>query len=159
MRTTESTRLWSAGQLAVALLGMMAVAVCAGCGERLPETVPVHGTVTWQGKPLTDGRVVLHPKHAGEGAPRRPATALLDDQGRYRVSTFRTGDGAMPGEYYVLVHSYLSEPSHAGADDDTLVPAYVWRIPPRHGDPTQCGRVLEVPRRSRPIEYPIDLDE
>ncbi len=129
-----------------------------GCGERLPEVVPVSGTVTWQGEPLTDGTVVLHPKGAAEELPRRPATGSLDDAGRYRVSTFRTGDGALPGEYYVLVHSYLSEPSDA-ADDDTLVPEYVWRIPAHHGNPEQCGRVLEIPRRSRRIEYNINLDE
>ncbi len=148
-----------ARRLATVALCLLLGLAAGGCGERLPEVVPVYGTVTWQGEPLTDGTVMLHPKHAGDGAPRRPATGLLDEQGKYRVSTFRTGDGAMPGEYYVLVHSYLSEPSAAGDDDDTLVPEYVGRIPPRHGNPEQCGRVLEVPSRSRPIEYNIDLDE
>ncbi len=142
---------------ATVALGLL-LGLTTGCGERLPEVVPVYGTVTWKGRPLVDGTVMLHPKHPADGQPRRPATGLLDEQGMYRVSTFRTGDGAMPGEYYVLVHSYLSQPSNAG-DDDSTVPQYVWRIPERHGDPDRCGRVLEVPRRSRPIEYNIDLDE
>ncbi len=144
---------------AAATLCLLLGLATSGCGERLPEVVPVYGTVTWKGKPLTDGTVMLHPKHATDGGqPRRPATGLLDEHGSYRVSTFRTDDGAMPGEYYVLVHSYLSRPSDAG-DDDSMVPQYVWRIPERHGNPEQCGRSLEIPSGSPPIEYNIDLDE
>jgi len=131
--------------------------VFAGCGERLPETVPVSGRVTWQGKPLTSGRVVFHPQAIAEGLPRRPATGDLDAAGRFELTTFRNGDGAVPGSYRVCIFSYLSD--QTGAEDDVSIPETVWRIPERYGDPSRSGLGATVPVGSEPLTFDFQLSE
>jgi len=131
--------------------------VFTGCGERLPETVPVSGSVTWQGKPLTSGRVVFHPQEIAEGLPRRPATGDLDQQGRFKLTTFRGGDGAVPGDYRVCVFSYLSD--QTAAEDDVSIPETVWRIPERYGDPRQSGLSATIPAGSQPLSFDFDLTD
>ena len=84
-------------------LGTFAV---TGCRESLPETINVHGIITFQGKPLSNGMVTFEPIDNGENPPLRPAKGYTDNQGAYQLSTFRTNDGAMPGNYKVLVHAF-----------------------------------------------------
>ena len=81
----------------------------AGCGSDggAPPTVKVHGQVTCDGQPLTQGTVSFLPVDK----TLRPATGELDAQGRYELSSFRAADGAMPGEYKVVVVSLKSGPT------------------------------------------------
>jgi len=140
-----------------AMLGGALAVLAGGCGQRLPPTVPVSGKVTWQGKALTDGTVVFQPHVIAEGLPRRPATGQLDAEGRYRLTTFRAGDGAVPGKYHVTVHSYLSEPGQM--KDDIEVVEYTWRIPEMYGDPARSGLSATVPARSDPLTLDFHLKE
>jgi hypothetical protein len=76
--------------LAAALLGF------AGCGSDL---VDVSGTVTFDGTPLTSGRVVFQ-------SPGKPmAVGELGPGGHYTVKT-GTQHGIPPGDYTVTVSSY-----------------------------------------------------
>ncbi len=131
--------------------------VFAGCGERLPETVPVSGRVTWQGEPLGEGRIVFHPQAVAKGLRERPAIGELDEQGRFALSTFRTGDGAVPGDYRVCVFSYVSD--QASAEDDVSIPETVWRIPQRYGNPQQSGLTATIPAGSKPLSLEFPLTE
>jgi len=126
----------------------------AGCGESLPPTVPVEGAVTWRGSPLAEGEVVFQPDVIAEGLPIRPATGTLQDDGTYRLSTFRPGDGAVSGKYHVLIHSYVSQPSF----DDPFAP-FIWRIPARYGDPLHSGLTATVPADSRALVLDFELTE
>lgn len=75
------------------------VTVLAGCGKSDPfERQPVRGTVTWKGKPISFGSVVLEPA-AGQGAG---AMAAIRD-GKFELS--RTA-GPSPGDYAVWVHAF-----------------------------------------------------
>jgi len=131
--------------------------VLAGCGEGLPPTVPVSGQVSWQGKPLGSGRIVFYPQEIAEGLSRRPAIAELDRQGRFQLSTFRTGDGVVPGAYHVCVFSYTSD--QTTAEDDVSIPETIWRIPARYGDPQQSGLTAEIPSGSEPLSLNFELSE
>lgn len=143
-------RIWAVGGLAVFLL--------TGCSDGLPATLPVSGTVTWQGEPLTDGTVVFHPQEIAEGLPRRNATGKLADDGTFSLSTFRTDDGAVPGTYRVTIHSYLSEPS--SSDDDQNPGQFQWRIPQRYGDPSRSKLTANVsPDVGNSLEFAFNLDE
>lgn len=78
--------------------------VLAGC-EAVPEhqkgTVPVKGSVTLNGSPVPGATVTfLAPKDG------RSASAVTDAQGRYALTTFRRGDGALPGDYNVIVMKF-----------------------------------------------------
>lgn len=93
---------------------------CAGGPDR-PPTYPVKGTVTFGGKPLADAVVCFRPQDAQNG--QRPANGKTDAEGRYRLTTFSSDDGAMAGTYRVTLMKFdtlLSEPS--SENDGNYVP-------------------------------------
>ncbi|MBN1911786.1 MAG: hypothetical protein JW818_18745 [Pirellulales bacterium] len=56
-----------------------------GCGSKLPySTATVEGTVTYQSKPLTEGRVVFHPE---QGTPGPAAVGVIQPDGSFRIKT------------------------------------------------------------------------
>jgi hypothetical protein len=68
----------------------------AGCGG--PGLSKVEGVVTLDGAPLSGATVSFMP--VGEG---RAAAGLTDGDGYFRLTTFRTDDGALAGDYRVIV--------------------------------------------------------
>lgn len=82
------------------LLAMTATA--CGCGEATPKTYPVSGTVTLDSKPVPGANVTF----IEDGISNRAATTTTDAQGKYMMSTFKQGDGAVPGTYKVTVTKY-----------------------------------------------------
>lgn len=82
-----------------------------GCGASAPTTVKVSGVVKFDGKPLTKGRITFLPQATTGGELNRPATGTIDEAGHYELSTFKPGDGALPGKYQVAVVSNSAEPS------------------------------------------------
>lgn len=74
-------------------------AFLSGCGRSDPfERQPIRGNVTWQGKPIKYGSVVLEPAEkqgAGAMAPVRDGSFSLPRQA-----------GPSPGKYAVWVHAF-----------------------------------------------------
>jgi hypothetical protein len=125
----------------------------AGCGESLPRTIPVHGKVTWQGKPLGTGSITFQPVESELGTPLRPACGCLNPDGTYRLSTFRTHDGAMPGQYAVVITSYTTNPPV----DPTAAPPK-WLIPEKYGRTDASGLSATIsPDASGELELDFDL--
>src|SRR5262245_827491 len=91
LRGTPPTRWWPAV--------MLALVTAAGCGG--PKLYKVEGKVVFPGgTPLSGGMVVFGPKD--------PSTVLgprgeIQEDGTFRVSTLKEGDGAPEGEYRVLI--------------------------------------------------------
>ncbi len=85
------------GRLAVAL-ACGTFALVSGCRREQPRVVPVSGQVRYAGKPLAEAKVLFVPQAGG-----RPATGDTDQQGRFRLTTFERGDGALVGEHAVTV--------------------------------------------------------
>lgn len=76
----------------------------SGCwGSSGPQRVPVSGTVEYNGNPLTQGNVVFVPVVPSEGYP---AHGTIGPDGRFKLTTFDDGDGAVPGDYKVTVFAY-----------------------------------------------------
>ena len=69
----------------------------AGCGG-LPKPIKVKGIVTLDGKPVPGATVTFTPVDEG-----RVASGRTDDDGSFRLTTFATDDGALPGTYKVVV--------------------------------------------------------
>lgn len=105
-------------------LMMTAAAVLAGCGSDAPTTIPVSGTVTYNGEPVTVGKVMFRPITVAEGLPKRPAMGKLQSDGSYRLSTFARNDGAVPGEYHVVIDAMVSGPTPENPELPT-----VWAVP------------------------------
>jgi len=61
-------------------------------------TYPVHGTLTYKGKPVAGATVDF----LAPGAPR-PAVGNTDQAGHFRLTTFEPDDGAIAGKHVVIV--------------------------------------------------------
>jgi hypothetical protein len=83
----------------------------AGCGNR--SLSKVEGVVTLDGSPLSGATVSFMP--VGEG---RAASGLTDGDGYFRLTTFRTDDGALAGDYKVVVVVDNSERIPATTDEE-----------------------------------------
>jgi hypothetical protein len=86
-------------------LALIALVGCGGCrGDDRLDVNAVRGQVTYRGQGVPNATVVLHP--VGEAAKKlrkmRPY-AYADEQGRFEIKTYVTGDGAPPGEYEVAI--------------------------------------------------------
>ena len=129
------------------LFSVVALAL-AGCGTGGVNAIPVHGTVRYQGKPLTSGTVRYVPVDAKAG---RVATSAIAADGSYRLSTFAPGDGVFPGEYFITV--YAADTRTATAKELEKGYASKSAIPTRYQDPAQSGlkEKIDGPRR-------IDID-
>jgi hypothetical protein len=86
-------------------LACLVSAICLGvlgCGGSVggPKPVKVKGTVTLDGQPLPDATVTFLPTNKDEG---KQATGMTNSQGSFELTTYSTADGAIPGEYSVVV--------------------------------------------------------
>jgi hypothetical protein len=77
--------------LAAALLGL------GGCGGGGPKVVPVSGTVTIDGQPLTYGHIQVLP------TGWRPASSRIGSDGRFMLTTTVSGDGCAVGSHAVVI--------------------------------------------------------
>ncbi len=85
--------------IAAALVAAFLLAACCGCGPKRPETAPVAGRVTFLGKPVPAGRITFHPDQG------RPAIGDIGPDGRYSLTTFVGGDGALLGRHRVTIEA------------------------------------------------------
>jgi hypothetical protein len=82
--------------LGIFVLALAAVEV--GCSGR--KTVKVEGKVTLDGQPLAGAAVTFIPL---DMELLRPAHGVTGSDGYFRLTTFKPNDGAMPGEYKIIV--------------------------------------------------------
>ena len=80
----------------------MVAAGLTGCGSEAGIS-QVHGTVTFEGKPVVKGTVRFFPKAGG-----RPAVGQIQTDGSYQLGTKVSGDGTSPGEYAIAVEAVES---------------------------------------------------
>jgi hypothetical protein len=82
--------------------------------------VPVKGVVTLDGAPLAAATVLF--VREGSGNAARPAAAATKADGSFELSSFGAGDGALPGDYRVVVTKYQGPPLPEGkpADPNTI---------------------------------------
>ena len=73
--------------------------VAGGCGPSRPATATVSGRVTFNGKPVAAGQIVFYPETG------RPAMSAINADGRYHLTTFKSGDGAMLGRHRVTIEA------------------------------------------------------
>lgn len=102
--------------LAVLAIGIAAV---SGCGKQEFQVAKVKGTVTCNGKPLSEGLVVYIPTGAAAATSDskkvntgRSASAMIQPDGSYELTTYKAGDGAIVGSHSVQVFA------PAPVDDD-----------------------------------------
>ena len=84
-------------------LAVVGLAGCAGPDADRKPVFPVEGRLTHRGEPMAGAMVTFHP--LGDPDPRAlRSQATADKDGRYRLTTYVTGDGAPAGEHAVTVY-------------------------------------------------------
>ena len=90
--------------LGCAALMMAAVFGCSRGGDGGPPRVPVAVTVTHNGSPVQGAHVTFVPKGDGQAA-----YGVTGADGKTELSTQGERDGAMPGDYQVMVRKTETE--------------------------------------------------
>jgi hypothetical protein len=98
---SKTGRIFKAASIALAGACVLFLQGCLGSGKR--TIAPVHGQLTYQGKPVAGATV----EFLCEGASR-PAVGTTDNEGRYQLTTFKQNDGAMVGTHVVTVNVYAT---------------------------------------------------
>ena len=117
------------------------VAVTIGCDGR-PQRVPIAGTVLIDGKPLTKGNITVIPANA------RAARAMIDSQGRFRLTTFDEHDGAVLGEHAVAIVST----ENVGGN------GLRWLVPKKYKDTTSSGLTIKVEQPTKDMRIELTWD-
>jgi len=86
------------------LLWCIFVSAAVGCQQNPYELAPVRGTVTIDGHPLSQAKVMFAPSEVGTNPnPGKPAFGLLQPDGSFVLTTYKENDGAVIGEHWVTV--------------------------------------------------------
>lgn len=126
--------------LATVWTTVLIVAGLTGCtevdGSRLPAH-PTQGTITFEGQPIPGAFLVLHPQdEAASGNPT--ATAHVQSDGTFAVSTYDSGDGAPAGDYVVTVQwSKLLKFNGEVAPGPNI-------LPQKYSNPATSGVIVHV---------------
>ncbi|PQO44611.1 hypothetical protein [Blastopirellula marina] len=94
-------------------LSLAAAAFCltaflsSGCGgtSTQMDVAPTSGRVEFQGKPVADVYVQLMPTETSgtSDKPGKAAGGATDSDGKFVLSTYESGDGAIPGKHRVTI--------------------------------------------------------
>jgi hypothetical protein len=99
--------------------------------------VPVHparGEARFEGRPMADATIFLHPVGVKNPAHPRPR-AVVGPDGTFVLGTYRKDDGAPAGEYHVTVQWFAKAAPHD-------VPRNV--LPPRYAGPETSGLTVRI---------------
>lgn len=133
---------------------LLVVVMQASCRERKVHqpVFPVHGAVSYQGRPAEGARVSFVPMGA-VGSLRPQATVGAD--GTFQLSTYELNDGAPSGRYAVAIVWPGPNPRSNGQGDDELPGPD--RLNGRYSDPNHSPWQVEV--GTAPLELaPFQLE-
>lgn len=95
---------------AVAGFGLSGCGGATGAEEvdvEFSDLHPVTGTIDFNGQPIPDATVRLHPvQPSPDGSVVHPPSGLVDEEGRFEIHSYRPegrGKGAPAGEYLISV--------------------------------------------------------
>lgn len=146
--------------------------ILPGCndGPARPKTTQVTGLLTYKGQPVREASVGFVPDVPAAEMSRHPgAFAITDNDGRFVLMTFKTGDGAIPGKYKITVSKQEAvtntKVAETGADDyfddgggeyTAAPPKSVF--PVKYSTPATSDLTVNVPEGD-PIEYEFELKD
>ncbi|MCR4415884.1 MAG: carboxypeptidase-like regulatory domain-containing protein [Thermoguttaceae bacterium] len=127
-----------------AMLALASLAVC-GCGR---ETGNVSGRVTFQGKPVTDARIMFSDPEYGTYF-----TAPLDANGRFEMRSAE-GPGLWVGPYKVTILPKIEDPPIGPAPPPKPRPGP--NIPAKYRDPKTTPLSVEVQEKNEPFNFDLE---
>jgi hypothetical protein len=130
-----STR-YSVQFLSISLSLLLSLTGCDGSAG--PTCHPVQGKVLYQNQPLAEAMVVFHPLFASADKFPQPI-AHTDAEGRFILTTLKSGDGAPEGEYAITVE--FRDSRQIGEE---MVRDGRNLLPPRYGNPSDSQLQYKV---------------
>lgn len=130
------------------VFGLLWICLAAlGCGGSDRVAVyPVRGQVLFDGKPMAGGgSISFVPMAAQKG---KAAGGTIEQDGTYKMSTYGDGDGAMAGQFRVVItQSVWDEPVNEGDSDATpgTVAKPVETVPPNERIPLIYSDIQNSP--------------
>jgi hypothetical protein len=114
-----------------AWIGVLAAAVCLGCGSSGPQRFSIGGTITFDGSPVPDGEILLTPDAATGG----PTVAGHIENGEYFIPEKR---GPLAGKYKVAISAERKTGRKVSANmiGNETTDQYEQYLPPRYNDQT-----------------------
>lgn len=106
-------------------------------GKGRTKPVKVEGIVTLDGERLGRVMVMFIPVKKEEG---KPAFGVTNDEGDFDLSTSNPGDGAVPGEYKVLLTENVTGSKPGSANKDAPRKG----IPKSYSDPNVSSLIVQV---------------
>lgn len=119
----------------LALSFLIPLGFLAGCGGESggARAVPAAGTVLHKGKPVESGSIQFVP------AEGRAASGAIEN-GKFTLSTYADGDGAIPGTHQVAVSS-----TKQGTKIKNGEPEIIFLVPEVYSNPMTSDTVTTVP--------------
>ncbi len=130
----------------------------AGCGPSRPATAPVHGRVTYQGKPVVEGTIIFQPVKG------RQSIGEIAPDGGYVLTTFEPGDGALLGRHKVTIEARRISQTLAGDDLDEEgsagygPPVVTWLVPEKYSRPDSSPLTAEVKEGENTFDFDLPDD-
>jgi hypothetical protein len=130
---------------------------CGGSDEAAvehPKTTKIEGTITYNGSALEGATVTLVPKTLpGEAHTANGAFGKSDASGKFTMMTFEPGDGAVPGEYQIMVQKFEvvaatgsdSEENYVPPEEGQSTPAPKSLIPDKYTQIKTSGLTATIP--------------
>jgi len=148
-------------RLVIASVALLCPAIVVGCSggpaanPNRPATVAVSGTVTYNGQPVDGATVAFLPqKPDGTGA-----SGLTDAAGKFTLTAFEPGDGAVPGSYLVTVTKTEAQGGGEVQENSEATPtAPKSLLPEKYGNPQVSGLTAEV-KEGEKTEFVFELKD
>lgn len=114
--------------------------VAVGCGDGLPQRVPVAGKVLIDGQPLTRGTIRMMPVEGG-----RQSTGQIADDGSFVITTFKPGDGCVLGKHVVTIQAF----------EDIGETSRRWFAPRDYSAPAHSGLTADIDGPTDSLEFQL----
>ena len=123
-----------------------------GCSQKGPQVVPAEGIITFGGGPWPKaGASFFVVDSPSPGLPSRPAMGEFDTNGKLTVTTFKTGDGLLPGKYKIGVECWETAPAMGSP-----TPARSY-IPDRYRSANTSGLMVTVEPYQAVVKLKLDV--
>ncbi|MDR3197819.1 MAG: hypothetical protein LBU34_08140 [Planctomycetaceae bacterium] len=134
------------------ICSIMVLVTFSGC-KKEPKTlgvVPASGTVTLDGEVIEGASITFVPKPGTSGG--QGVSAISDKNGHFSLGILQSGEGAIPGIYWVSVIKitditpFTPEERVKLSDAGRPVkPVYRYEIPQKYENPKSSGIEIEIP--------------
>lgn len=130
---------------------IFSIILFCGCSGDDRGLAPVSGTVYLNGKPLPNANIIFTPLEENI----RVAVGSTDKEGRYKLTSFQTSDGAKIGKHKVSIRAYeIADETFKPADDITIKKGKLLS-PRKYLDPETSGLTADVEKKSNIIDFKL----